>query len=250
MPARWRGIPIAWAKRVHGGVSFARLGELEIPVQEINDDDLHAELAMIDENLCRAELSPADKARQTARRKVIYEALHPDTRHGSPGVSRQVGDTRERTDTDRFTADTAARTGQSERTVQRNVERGEKVIDEVVDLVRGTRLDNGSYLDKIKVLSPNDQVTAVRRDLVGGSAHLQDAPKRLGPATGIITRPASQVTQPAGVYSDFIALVDQVAALPAADVIAACPPRERAALCSRLSHLTDLFHQIMEGVAS
>ncbi|MCF6117364.1 hypothetical protein L2449_10655 [Mesorhizobium muleiense] len=40
-------------------------------------------------------------------------------------------DTRERSDTERFTADTAARTGQSERTVQRNIERGEKVIDEV-----------------------------------------------------------------------------------------------------------------------
>jgi hypothetical protein len=163
----------------HRLAAFARLGEREIPVQEIDDDDLHAELAMIDENLCRAELSPADKARQTARRKVIYEALHPDTRHGSPGVSRQVGDTRERTDTDRFTADTAARTGQSERTVQRNVERGEKIIDAVVDLVRGTRLDTGTYLDELRKLSPNDQITAVRRDLVRGSADHHDSPRRL-----------------------------------------------------------------------
>jgi hypothetical protein len=32
---------------------------------------------MIDENLCRADLEPVEMARQTARRKVIYEELHP-----------------------------------------------------------------------------------------------------------------------------------------------------------------------------
>jgi hypothetical protein len=42
-------------------------------------DYLHAELAMIDENLCRVELSPSDRARQTARRKAIYLELHPET---------------------------------------------------------------------------------------------------------------------------------------------------------------------------
>ena len=46
------------------------------------------------------------------------EALHPETKHGTPGVSRQVGDTHERSSESRFTADTAARTGQSERSVQ------------------------------------------------------------------------------------------------------------------------------------
>jgi hypothetical protein len=39
-----------------------------------------------------------------------YEALHPETKQGSPGVSRQVGDTQSRAEADRFTADTAAKT--------------------------------------------------------------------------------------------------------------------------------------------
>lgn len=142
-----------------------RLGLVEITCLVVDDDDLHAELAMIDENLCRAELSPSDRARQTARRKAIYEALHPETRQGSPGVSRQVGDTRERAELDRFTADTAASTGKSERVIQRDAERGEKVIDEVLDLIRGTKLDTGTYLDKLKKLDPNDQVSAAKRDL-------------------------------------------------------------------------------------
>jgi hypothetical protein len=61
------------------------------------------------------------------RRKDAYEALHPETKHGSPSVSRQVGDTRERSGIDRFTSDTAAKTGQSERAIQRDAERGEKI---------------------------------------------------------------------------------------------------------------------------
>ena len=32
----------------------------------------------------------------TFRRKAIYEELHPETKLGASGVSRQVGDTRER----------------------------------------------------------------------------------------------------------------------------------------------------------
>lgn len=142
-----------------------RLGLAEITAIEVTDDDLHAELAMIDENLCRAELSPSDRAKQTARRKAIYLELHPETAHGTPGVSRQVGDTRERADADRFTAETAKVTGTSERSVQRDAERGEKVIDAAIDVIRGTVLDTGTYLDKLKNLSPSEQVFAAKRDL-------------------------------------------------------------------------------------
>ncbi len=92
---------------------------------------------MIDENLRRAELSPADRAAQTARRKAIYEELHPETRHGGDRASRQVGDLVE---TERFTAETAAATGRAERSIQRDAERGEKVSEEALNLVRGTAI--------------------------------------------------------------------------------------------------------------
>ncbi|HQT59690.1 MULTISPECIES: hypothetical protein [unclassified Acidiphilium] len=56
---------------------------------------------------------------EVQRRKEAYEALHPETKHGAIGgghdQSRQVGDSAK---ADRFTADTAARTGQSERSAQ------------------------------------------------------------------------------------------------------------------------------------
>lgn len=141
------------------------LGLDDLPCVVASDDDLHAELAMIDENLMRAELSPADRAKQVARRKAIYEELHPETAHGGDRKSsRQLGDLNL---SDRFTADTAASTGRSERAVQRDAERGEKVCDEALDLVRGTELDTGSYLDKLKRVEPAEQVAAVQKALAG-----------------------------------------------------------------------------------
>src|SRR3954468_19450148 len=65
------------------------LGHTEISCVVLDVDDLRAELATIDENLIRTELSPSERAMQTARRKAIYETLHPQTKafvagaHGS-----------------------------------------------------------------------------------------------------------------------------------------------------------------------
>ena len=116
---------------------------------------------MIDENLCRAELSPSDRARYTARRKAIYEDLHPETKHGGDRKSDQV----ENFATRSFAADTAAKTGQTDRAIRMHAERGEKVLPEVLDLIRGTVLDTGTYLDRIKRLPGNEQYKAAKRDL-------------------------------------------------------------------------------------
>lgn len=141
------------------------LGLAEVTCAVVTDDDLHAELAMIDENLCRAELSPSDRASQTARRKAIYIELHPETGHGGDrsGASRQVGDLSQ---SERFTADTAKATGQSERTVQRVAERGEKILPEVLDMIRGTKLDTGAFLDKLKTLPGSEQYKVASRELL------------------------------------------------------------------------------------
>ena len=54
------------------------LGHSEIACIVVDDDDLHAELAMIDENLVRSELSPTERARQTARRKESMWSFIPE----------------------------------------------------------------------------------------------------------------------------------------------------------------------------
>ena len=161
---------VAGAHRVE---ACRALGLVEVEALIVDTGELFAELAMIDENLCRAELGPADRARQTARRKQIYEELHPETRHGATGgghgQSRQVGDS-----APRFTTDTAAATGASERAVQRDAERGARVAEEVLEAIAGTVLDTGVFLDELKQLDPDAQMQAVRsrRDLVNGNRTL------------------------------------------------------------------------------
>lgn len=147
----------------HRHEAATRLGLVNVPCMVVSDDDLHAELAMIDENLMRAELGPSDRAYQTARRKEIYEELHPETRVGAfnqhTAAARQVGDEQ----IERFSSEVSSATGRSERAVQRDAERGEKVAAEVIDMVRGTKLDTGAFLDQMKALPPREQIVATKR---------------------------------------------------------------------------------------
>lgn len=135
-----------------------RLGLAEIEAIVVDDDDLRAELAMIDENLCRAELSPVDRAKQTARRKAIYEELHPEAAHGKSSPSKDENFSS-------FASATASVTGQTERTVQLHAERGKKIADDVLAFIQGTELDTGVFLDQLKRLFPSDQMTVAKRTL-------------------------------------------------------------------------------------
>ena len=78
-------------------------------------------LASINPNIHR-DLSPAERAEQTARRKELYEALHPETAHGTNqhASSRQNGES-----SSRFTRATAQATNLSKRSIQRAAYHGE-----------------------------------------------------------------------------------------------------------------------------
>ena len=148
---------------LHRKTACERLGLVEIEANILDLSDLECQIAECDENLCAPQLTAADKARFTKRRKEAYEALHPETKHGDRArFSRPANDEAQ---TPRFTKDTAAATGQSERKVQLDAERGEKIDGRVLDLVQNTKLNTGTYLDKLKGLSAADQMATVKRDL-------------------------------------------------------------------------------------
>jgi ParB-like chromosome segregation protein Spo0J len=149
-----------------------KLGLDAVPCIVVNDDDLHAELAMIDENLMRAELGPAERAQGTARRKAIYLELHPETRHGGDRQSEQVANSA----TCSFADATAEATGRAARTVRLDVERGEKISERALSLVAGTSLNAGAYLDKLKKLGTSEQEARVQRDLAAPRKPVSPAP--------------------------------------------------------------------------
>lgn len=169
---RWE--VIAGVHRLH---AHRQLGLAEIEAIVVTDDDLHAELAMIDENLCRAELSPAERARHIARRKAIYLELHPETGRGGDRKSIKVTDG-EFDRADSFVTHTAAVTGLSKQTIYREAARGEKVIPEVLDLVTGTELDTAKFLDEIKGYSPSDQFIITQRKLANIASHEREQKRK------------------------------------------------------------------------
>ncbi|MBC8718205.1 MT-A70 family methyltransferase [Ochrobactrum sp. Marseille-Q0166] len=122
----------------------------------VNESEVDAALWEIDENLTRAELSPADRAMFTFRRKELFLLKHPETAHGGDRKSsRKNCDLIDRQERKSFVAATAELTGKSHRTIQLDVERGEKICEAAIRLLRGTRFNNGSTLDKLKRL-PSD----------------------------------------------------------------------------------------------
>ncbi|MGB3391159.1 MAG: hypothetical protein WBA88_24615, partial [Pseudaminobacter sp.] len=147
---------------------------------------------------------------------------------------------------DRFTVDTAAATGRSERAVQRDAERGEKVIPEVLAMVRGTKLDTGTYLDKLKKLPPSEQAQAAKRDLAAANRPPAPKPKPIR-QSGIAaqSQPGAKPT-----YEEMRAAILLLADLTAADITSICPPAKRAAMCQKLAHLERVFEQVREAASA
>jgi N6-adenosine-specific RNA methylase IME4/ParB-like chromosome segregation protein Spo0J len=112
-------------------------------------------LAEIDENLVRADLSPAERALHVGRRKELYEKLHPETKRGGDRKSAKAKSNRQNGNLKRrFTKDAAKKTGKGERTIQRDASRAK--ITHLADVI-GTSLDEGEQLDALAKLPETEQ---------------------------------------------------------------------------------------------
>jgi hypothetical protein len=88
----------------------------------------------IDENLIRADLSPAERALHIDARKALYEKLHPETKKGATGSGGKKNKSHDETSNntadepnepaDAFIDDTAKKTGKSRATTARDAKRG------------------------------------------------------------------------------------------------------------------------------
>jgi hypothetical protein len=147
--------------------AFRKLGHARIPASVVDLNTLEVELYEIDENLARSELSPAERAAAMARRKAIYEQLHPETKHGAIGGGHSKAGTGEKAQ--RFTKATADATGRSERAVQLDAARGETLGQETLAKVAHTSLDKGAELDALASM-PIDERGALVDRAAGGEA--------------------------------------------------------------------------------
>ena len=110
-----------------------RLGMATIPVKAWTCTDDWARLVEIDDNLAGAELTALDTALFLARRKEVYERLHPETLRGVAGARARWSDASE---LGSFASTTAEKLGITERQVQKIVAAGERLQPPDVQALR------------------------------------------------------------------------------------------------------------------
>jgi ParB family chromosome partitioning protein len=154
------------------------LGWSEVPVTVVDLPEDERIIAECDENLCGSKLTAVEQAMFTARRKEAYLRLHPETGHGkaSPHKDEKFSS---------FADDQAAKTGTTARKVQIDAQRGSKITPEAQEMILGTHLDTGKFLDRVKALPKPEQAAFVRAELdkpkTKGAGKTPEQPQATGP---------------------------------------------------------------------
>jgi N6-adenosine-specific RNA methylase IME4 len=136
-------------------------------------------LAEIDENLVRADLSPAERAIHFAERKRIYLKKHPETAsvrvRGGPG-RRKKNESHSATGKAPAFIDDTAKTGKHRATIAREVARA-KIVN-LADIV-GTTLDKPEQLDALAKLPETAQHDLISRAKGGEKIKVSVALKKM-----------------------------------------------------------------------
>lgn len=160
--------------------AYRALEETRIPAIVHVMDDLQANLAEIDENLQRNELTAAEKSQALARRKEIWDTLYPETAvTDSKRMSAVRRDDKLSLRQPSFTKDAAAKTGQSQRTIQRAVKLGKNLDPQAAKTISATPVANNQQkLAQLSKLAPEDQRAAAKRIAAGNQSVLADSPPK------------------------------------------------------------------------
>lgn len=155
------------------------LGWSQIEAIIFDGDELEAELLQIDENLIRRELTELDRGTFLARRKAIYEELHPQTKHGMGRAAKLATCFRP----ERFTKASAKKLGVSERVVTRAIARHKTLAPDVRKAIGSLRVaEKGTELDALAAY-PFDRQRAIAEQLVSPekpARSVREAAIRLG----------------------------------------------------------------------
>ena len=123
---------------------------------EVSDE----QLAEIDENLMRSELTQTQVGEHNKRRREIWAAMKEEEKTGGNDGSTCLSDGRSSGPQHEkgFAQETAESTGQTKQHVNKTISRVEKVCQEARDIIRGTKADTGAFLDQLAKMGDDDQV--------------------------------------------------------------------------------------------
>ena len=143
-----------------------QLGWTDIECTVCDLDGLLAELAEIDENLIRRGLNCVDEGEQLARRKEIYEKLHPETRQGMRNGQTSKTAPGAVLETKSFTKDASEKLGMAPRTIRTKIQVAKKLTPEAKEIVRSHDIGIKSAL-KLTRLAPDQQGEAAAQLAAG-----------------------------------------------------------------------------------
>lgn len=146
-----------------------RIG-IEVPYKLWDCTNDWAELCELDDNLAGADLNPLDTAVFLARRKAVYEKLHPDTkkRTGAPLAAARWNAT-DIMSVASFATTTAEKFGLTERHVRRLISAGARLtIDEVEMLRRAPIAVSLNDLAQISKIGADEERAFVVEELASG----------------------------------------------------------------------------------
>lgn len=144
------GTLVAGYHRLH---ACKRLGWDEVEANVVDLDTLHAELAEIDENLIRNELYWTERDDQLARRKEIYEALHPETRKGNTTERAEVkADFRLLPPS--YVQDTANKTGYGITAIKDSIQRAKTFTPEQKEVLKRTAIPQSDATKLARLEAP------------------------------------------------------------------------------------------------
>lgn len=152
----------------HRLLALKELGKVSVECVVHDIDDLHAELMEIDENLARAELSPAQEAAHIARRKEIWDEMNEGGKSlptSSTGQKKQ------------FAADVAELTGSSKRDVNLKIARARE-LGPNIHKIAGTSLDKGVEMDALIKLPEPERKELIDRAAAGEKVSARPAPEQ------------------------------------------------------------------------
>lgn len=138
------------------------LGWSEVDYTVSSLEGLRAELAEIDENFVRTDLSAIEYGDLLLRRKEIYEALHPEAKNGGDRKSEKIRSAKCTSDFSRsFVDDTAEKLGVNPSTVRRQVQTAKNMTPEAKAIIRdsGTKVTKKDAM-KLSRLEPEQQKDA------------------------------------------------------------------------------------------
>lgn len=163
----------------HRLAAVQRLGWTTIPANIRAYDSLHAELAEIDENLYRNELTVLEQGEHLERRKEIYEALNPNAKaeaRRAAGMNKALGNNVAPVSGATFVESVEALTGKSKSAIKEEIQIARDIAEPVKDLIRDTELaDKKTELLSLARMEPEKQQQAAEMLVSGEAKSVKDA---------------------------------------------------------------------------